>query len=114
MSSMNRISYTHHFKNRAKRLHKKFASLRNDVAKLEEKLLATPKLGESLGAGLYKIRLVVESKGGGKSGGFRLITYLLEERSDGIDIFFITLYDKSEDATIQKQSLLALIKDIDG
>jgi hypothetical protein len=94
-------------------LHTKFTSLRNDVAKLEAKLLATPKLGESLGAGLYKIRVAVESKGGGKSGGFRLITYLLEERNDGIDIFFITIYDKSEDATMPKKTLLNLVKDIE-
>ncbi len=110
----NKILTTPRFDSRYKRLAKKFRSLENDIDNLEEKLLATPKLGESLGAGLYKIRLAVESKGGGKSGGFRLITYLLEERPDGTDIFFITIYDKSEDDTMQKQSLLKLVKDIDG
>jgi hypothetical protein len=109
----NKIFTTPRFDSRYKRFAKKFRSLEKDVDNLEEKLLATPKLGESLGAGLYKIRLAVESKGGGKSGGFRLITYLLEERPDGIDIFFITIYDKSEDATMQKKTLLELVHDID-
>ena len=68
---MNKIIYTDFFVNRAKRFHKKFVSLKNDVAQLEKELLENPKLGESLGAGLYKVRLAVESKGGGKSSGCR-------------------------------------------
>ncbi len=92
---------------------KKFHSLENDIDNLEAKLLETPQLGESLGSGLYKIRLTVESKGGGKSGGFRLITYLVNQTEEGIDIYFLTIYDKSEDSTMQKKILLKLVKDIE-
>ena len=52
----NKIFTTPRFDSRYKRFAKKFRSLEKDVDNLEEKLLATPKLGESLGAGLYKIR----------------------------------------------------------
>lgn len=43
-----------------------------------DSLEVTPKQDQSLGAGLYKIRLGSASKGGGKSGGFRAITYYVE------------------------------------
>ena len=36
-------------------------------------------MGDSYGANIYKIRLGDESKGRGKSGGFRVITYLVHE-----------------------------------
>jgi hypothetical protein len=42
-------------------------------------LICNPKLGQSLGSNLYKIRLSASDKGKGKSGGFRLITYLIQE-----------------------------------
>ena len=109
---MNKIIYTDFFVNRAKRFHKKFVSLKNDVAQLEKELLENPKLGESLGAGLYKVRLAVESKGGGKSGGFRVITYLIDESNENKNIYLITIFDKSEDSTIQKKELLKLVKAI--
>ena len=101
-----------HFDSRYKRFAKKFFSLENDVDNLIEKLLETPTIGESLGAGLYKIRLAVESKGGGKSGGFRVISYLVNQSEDGIDIYLLEIYDKSEESTIQKKELLKLVKAI--
>ena len=59
---------------------------------------------------LYKIRLGSQSKGGGKSGGFRVITYYLEETKDEIRVYFAVIIDKSEESTIQKKDLLKLIK----
>ena len=73
----NEVIVTPYFEIRYKRLTKKFVSLEKEIEDLVAKLIETPIQGESLGAGLYKIRLAVESKGGGKSGGFRIITYLV-------------------------------------
>lgn len=42
---------------------------------LEKELIVNPKLGADLGNGIFKIRLAVKSKGKGKSGGYRVITY---------------------------------------
>ena len=107
---MNKAIYTQYFKSRAKRLLNKFSTLKNELIDLESQLLKTPTLGTALGNGLYKIRLGTKSKGGGKSGGFRVITYLIEENENSSDIYFITIYDKSEEATLDKKMLLKIIK----
>jgi hypothetical protein len=58
--------------------------------------------------------LASKSKGGGKSGGFRVITYLISEREDGIDIHLITMFDKSEESNIQKETLVKIVKQLFG
>ena len=58
---------------------------------------------------MYKIRLAVKSKGKGKSGGFRVITYLLTETEEGTETYLITIYDKSEESRIKKDILLKIV-----
>lgn len=72
--------------------------------------MENPELGNDLGAGLYKIRLAVKSKGKGKSGRFRIITYLVSNMPNSIIINMLTLYDKSEESTIDKKELQKIIK----
>ena len=72
--------------------------------------MENPTLGTSLGGGLFKIRLGTKSKGGGKSGGFRIITYLVHETEEGTDVYLVTIYDKSEEDSIEKNGLLALVR----
>lgn len=93
-----------------KRFRKKFASLSDDLLRLEEALLANPETGTALGGGLFKTRLRVKSKGGGKSGGFRVVTYLLRRVAGQTLIYLLTLYDKSEEASIDKDELLWLVR----
>jgi hypothetical protein len=45
------------FENKYKRLAKKFPSLAIELVKMEKDLIKNPKLGESFGSNLYKIRL---------------------------------------------------------
>jgi len=106
---MNRIIYTPYFKSRAKRLIKKYKSLRDDLTELENDILNNPKIGESLGSNIYKIRLGVKSKGRGKSGSLRIITYLLEEKEHKTDIFYLTVYDKSEEDSIDKNEIKEIL-----
>lgn len=106
----NTVTLTPHFEHRYKRFLKKFVSLESDVDSLIAKLTGTPTLGEPLGAGLYKIRLAVKSKGKGKSGGFRVISYLVTETDDSIEIFLLTIYDKSEEGSIKKEVLMVMAK----
>ena len=73
-----RISTLPEFDRRSKRLAKKFRSLKTEIVRLANQILTDHRVGESLGAGFYKIRLASASKGGGKSGGFRVITYYVE------------------------------------
>lgn len=97
------------FNRRAKRLLKKYRSLLAELQKLAASLEANPAQGQNLGAGLYKIRLGSASKGGGKSGGFRIITYYVEQTADGETIYLVTIYDKSEATSITKEQLLKLL-----
>jgi hypothetical protein len=74
--------------------------------------LTEPKQGDNLGGGLFKVRLAIKSKGKGKSGGNRIITYLVTEADDSILINMLTLYDKSEESSINKQLLLKFVKEL--
>jgi hypothetical protein len=69
-------------------------------------------LGESYGKGIFKIRLADKSKGGGKSGGFRVMYYQLEITDDGINILLLSIYSKSEKSSIKKDEALDLLADI--
>ncbi|WP_426326412.1 type II toxin-antitoxin system RelE/ParE family toxin [Pedobacter sp. R-06] len=106
----NEVIYSNVFIKKAKVYKKKYLSLVEDLYELEEKLLENPQQGTDLGAGLYKIRLAVKSKGKGKSGGFRIITYLVSTTPDGTIINMLTLYDKSEESSIDKKELQKIIK----
>lgn len=106
----NAIIYSAVFIKKAKVYKKKYISLVEDLYELEEKLLENPQLGNDLGAGLYKIRMAIKSKGKGKSSGFRVITYLVANISTGTVINMLTLYDKSEESSIDKKELQKLIK----
>ncbi|PRY35514.1 mRNA-degrading endonuclease RelE of RelBE toxin-antitoxin system [Spirosoma oryzae] len=108
----NSVLLTPRFERRYKRFSKKFASLEGELDELIADLTKSPTIGQSLGSGLYKIRLAVKSKGKGKSGGFRIVSYLVTENEDNTDIFLITMYDKSEDSSIDKDTLLAMIADL--
>jgi hypothetical protein len=106
----NSVIYTPFFVRKAKTYKKKHVSLTSDLEELEASLIENPRMGEDLGAGLYKVRLQVKSKGKGKSGGYRIITYLLNQSNNDIVINMLTLYDKSEEESISKQDLLKLVR----
>lgn len=98
------------FRKDLKRLARKFRTLPNEVDDLITSLEKTPKQGKALGAGLYKIRLASKSKNVGKSGGFRVVTYYVEQIGDEETVYLVTIYDKSEEDTIAKADLLTLVK----
>ena len=108
----NKVIPTELFEYKFKRLKKKFRALNEEMRELTGALEENPETGESLGAGLYKIRLASKSKGKGKSGGFRVITYLLTETDEGTDVYLITIYDKSEESSIKKETLLRIVSDL--
>jgi len=66
------------FDREIKRLVKKYASLKSEYEELIDELEKNPEIGTSLGDNLYKIRLAIASKGKGKRGGARIITYEID------------------------------------
>jgi hypothetical protein len=95
---------------------KKFPSLRNELLQLEDDLQRNPKMGSPIGHNSYKIRLSVRSKGKGKSGGLRAISHLesdiiglIDNENGNIVVNLISIYDKSETASISDNELQTLI-----
>ncbi|MFM2388413.1 MAG: hypothetical protein RL660_3170 [Bacteroidota bacterium] len=90
------------FDQQAKKLAKKFPSLKSDLAALVEVLITNPKQGKALGNDFYKIRLSIASKGKGKSGGARIISYVKVTQTK---VFLTCIYDKSEKSNISDKEL---------
>jgi mRNA-degrading endonuclease RelE of RelBE toxin-antitoxin system len=95
------------FKREAKKLIKKFPSLKHELAVLGKMLSATPDLGTALGKDTYKIRIAIKSKKKGKSGGARIITYIVTEDRE---IYLLTIYDKSEFDSIDDKAIRNIIE----
>ncbi|NBC25025.1 MAG: hypothetical protein GVX78_05365 [Bacteroidetes bacterium] len=68
------------FKRELKKLAKKYPSLKGEFATLIASLEVKPEQGTALGKSCYKIRLAISSKGKGKSGGSRVVTYVKVSR----------------------------------
>ncbi len=98
------------FLKQAKKLGKKYRSLKDDLLTLFQELENNPTLGTNLGDNCYKIRLAIKSKSKGKSGGARIISHILIE--DEI-IYLLSIYDKSEYDSISDNEIKSLLKDID-
>lgn len=99
------------FDRQLKRLAKKYPSIKADLIRLGEDLLANPTLGQSLGGNLYKIRLKITSKRSGKAGGARVITYV-KVVNKTVTLSYI--YDKAEQDTISDDSLDELLNLLEG
>lgn len=98
---------TKSFKKQFARLSKKYSSLFNDIDDFKESIAKNPFQGESLGHGLYKVRMSITSKGQGKSGGARVITFV---RIVDETVSLFAIYDKSEIENIPTHELINLIK----
>src|SRR2546421_330830 len=97
---------TEPFERKLKRLSKKYKSLGKDLAVVIDNLAANPTMGTPIGKNCFKIRVAISSKGRGKSGGARLITFVRVVKST---VFLIDIYDKSEQANISEKELLQFI-----
>lgn len=99
------------FKSQAKRLIKKFPSLKKELSELSDTLSLMPDIGTVLGSDTFKIRLAVKSKGKGKSGGMRIITFKIDRHKE---VYLLTIYDKSEIASIDDRAIKFLLRQIKG
>ncbi len=99
------------FKSQVKRLIKKFPSLKKELLDLSISLSDNPEIGTSLGSDTFKIRLAVKSKGKGKSGGMRVITFKIDRNKE---IYLLTIYDKSEIASVDDKAIKFIVKQITG
>ncbi len=101
------VENTERFAKELKRLIKKFPSLKTEFTELVFSLEKNPILGTPIGGGFYKIRISIASKGKGKRGGARVITYV---KIVAETVYLATIYDKSEKEDIEPNELNAILQ----
>ena len=94
------------FERQAKRLKKKYASLKPELIGLVHSLSENPEQGIPIGNSCFKIRLAIKSKKRGKSGGARVITHVLVASNK---VYLLSIYDKSEQMGIDQREIDRLI-----
>jgi len=98
------------FDKELKSLYKRHRSIKIDLAQLGKQLLENPKMGDEILQNCYKIRMAIASKGKGKSGGARVITYIYIQEET---VYLLSIYDKSEHTSISDAVIRDLIKSLD-
>ena len=104
-----KITVTPDFLKEIKHLSKRYKSLKEDLNKLGDELERNPFLGVELGHHLRKVRMAIASKGKGKRGGARVITYTVILAQTDAEIKLITIYDKADRENITDAELLDIL-----
>ena len=102
------IELSANFKKEAKRLTKKYPSLKTELAELFTKLEENPTTGTPLGNDIYKIRLAINSKNKGKSGGARVLSFVKVTQTT---VLLFSIYNKGEVDSLTVKEIKELIKD---
>jgi len=105
---MTKIEYIPNFYRKIKNLGKKNKNLINDLQKLVKVLEKDPTTGTFLGSDIYKIRVANSSKNIGKRGGFRVITYYVDENNI---VYLVEIYEKNSIENIPIEELIKIIQD---
>lgn len=103
-----KIELTENFKKEAKKLIKKYASLRLEIVEMGKELEKNPTLGTHLGNDVYKIRLAIASKNKGKSGGARMISFV---KIIDNTVYLLSIYSKGEKDSITDKEIIELLKE---
>lgn len=106
-----RIIITPNFAKELKNLAKRHTSIKADLIILSQSLTEMPTQGIEVFKNCYKIRFAIRSKGRGKSGGGRLITFIQVQNEC---IYLLSIYDKSDKETVSDQILKYLLNNLDN
>lgn len=104
---------TPEFEKSFRSLVKRHRSLKQDFIDFTKNLKENPFQGVELTPGLRKIRMAIKSKGRGKSGGARIITYTVVTLEDSGTVYLIDIYDKSDYSTVDIRVLQKILHDLD-
>ena len=106
------IQTSSYFDTEAKRLAKRHRSFIDDLQDFRDSLLKNPFQGTELSPGIRKVRLTIDSKGRGKSGGARVITFTYWVDEENGVVILLLLYDKSDASNIKMNVVRQIIKDM--
>ena len=97
-----KIIPTPEFNKQTKKLSKSYKNIANDLRKFKNELLENSKLGIDIGHNCYKVRLPNTSIPTGKSGGFRVITYYIDNERI---IRLLLIYSKTEKESVSTNEI---------
>lgn len=100
------------FEKAAKALFKRYRSIKADLGKLIDSLEENPFQGDELSPGIRKIRMAITSKGRGKSGGARVITYTIITAANSGRVYLVDIYDKADFSTVDVSVIKSVIADL--
>lgn len=103
-----RIKISPNFDRGIKKIAKKHKGIKSDLAKLIEDLEGNPTMGTDLGQNFYKIRISISGTNKGKSGGARVITYVILDEET---VLLSEIYLKSEVDTVDINVAIARLQD---
>lgn len=108
-----KIDFLPEFLRLAKPLRKKYASFERDFMFMLEELKSNPFIGTPLGEGVRKVRMSISSKGKGKSGGARILTYSVNKETDeDVRVTLISIYDKAQISNVSDEYIASLVKEL--
>lgn len=93
-------------------LSKRHHSVKSDFAEFVRSLSENPFQGDELTPGIRKIRMAITSKGRGKSGGARVITYTIVVNENEGNVYLIDIYDKSDYSTVDVSKIKAMVDEL--
>ncbi len=96
------------FKKELKRISKKHRGILADIANLSAQLKENPTLGVDLGQNVYKIRMAISGTNKGKSGGARVITFVVLIRET---VYLAEILLKNEHDTVDVDKVIQRLKD---
>ncbi len=102
-----KIELSANFKKEAKKLTKKFPSLKQELTALFTELETNPTMGTPLGNDIYKIRLAIASKNKGKSGGARVLSFV---KITATTVLLFSIYSKGDIDNLSDKEIQNLIK----
>jgi len=105
---MAKVEIFKNFRRKFKKIHKKNKKLNTDIEALIETLEKDPTTGTFLGDDIYKIRIANSSKNIGKRGGFRVITYYVDENNV---VYLVEIYEKNSIENIPIEQLVKIIQE---
>ena len=107
------VKTTSNFEREAKALFKRHRSLKNDLSIFIDSLEQNPFQGDELTPGVRKIRMAITSKGRGKSGGARIITYTVVISENFGNAYLLSIYDKSDFSTVDIAEINNMINSLE-
>jgi len=100
------VLYSDDFKKSAKRLSKRYKSLKKDLKTFTDSLYSDPRQGTELSSDIYKVRIKNSDNNKGKSAGYRIVTYLVTKN----EILLVNIYSKNDIENISDEDIDMTIK----